>query len=92
MISLSLLDETRRLGECQGYEGLSVRDVVERCSVNGFVPAMETEWMPSPEERAAIAAGGRIRLVLQGTGHPPVMLFALYPTDPYLDACGGPFE
>ena len=39
-----------------------------------FLPTMKSVWVPSPEERAAIAAGANIALTLVGVMHPPVML------------------
>ncbi len=38
-----------------------------------------SKWEPSPEERAAIAAGGPVWLYVFGRGHPPVMLSGLSP-------------
>lgn len=67
-------DRTRTLGESQGYIGLPIRDVVIGCTVGGYVNAMESEWSPTPEELELLNQGGRIRLRLQGTVHPPVML------------------
>jgi hypothetical protein len=40
----------------------------------GPIPVMKSVWVPSPEERAAIAAGANIALLIVGTGHPPVNL------------------
>lgn len=37
-------------------------------------PAIGSTWELTPEERAAIAAGANIELVVWGTGHPPVVL------------------
>lgn len=66
---------TRVLGQSQGYLGLPLRDVLIHCSVGGAqTPAMETAWLPTPAEIAAIAAGAPVILRVLGTAHPPVML------------------
>lgn len=66
---------TRVLGKSQGYLGLPLRDVEINCSVGGErTPAMETAWLPTPKEIAAIVAGAPIVLRVIGTTHPPVML------------------
>ena len=44
---------------------------VEFTSV-GPLPVMKSVWVPSPEERAALAAGANIALLIVGTRHPPV--------------------
>ena len=63
------------------YKELPVRDVVVRfADASGHAsssPAMETEWLPTPEEQLAIAAGAAIRLRILGSVHPPVMLGAV---------------
>lgn len=67
--------ETRRLGESQGYLGLPIRDDMVHCSVSGEnTPCMLSAWLPSEEERAAIASGAPVILQVIGTSHPPVML------------------
>lgn len=33
-----------------------------------------TTWEPTPEERAAIADGANVELLVWGTGHPPVAM------------------
>jgi hypothetical protein len=67
---------TRVIGQSQGYLGLPLRDVVVDDSVNGpKTPAMETAWLPTPGEIAAINAGAPIILRVFGTGHPPVMVY-----------------
>lgn len=38
-------------------------------------PAYLSEWMPSEEERARIAAGEPIRMLVSGTGLPPIALW-----------------
>jgi hypothetical protein len=37
-------------------------------------PAIASVWVPTDDERAAIAAGENIRLIVFGTRLPPVML------------------
>lgn len=65
----------RELGQGQGYIGLPLRDVIINCTVGGpDTPAMETAWLPTPDEIAAIIAGAPIILRVIGTAHPPVML------------------
>jgi hypothetical protein len=66
---------TRVLGKSQGYLGLPLRDVVINCTVGGpGTPAMETAWLPTPDEIAAIVQGAPIILRVLGTQHPPVMI------------------
>lgn len=66
---------TRIIGKAQGYLGLPVRDIIVNDTVNGpETPAMETAWLPTPDEIAAIAAGAPIILRILGANHPPVML------------------
>jgi len=66
---------TRVLGKSQGYLGLPLRDVVENCSVGGEgTPAMQTAWLPTPEEIEAINSGAPIILTVIGTAHPPVRM------------------
>lgn len=61
---------TRELGKAQGFLGLPVRDVM----VDGTTPAMQTVWMPTPDELAALNNGAPIMVTLWGTGHPPIKL------------------
>ena len=66
---------TRVIGKQQGYYGLPLRDVLINDSVTGpNTPAMETAWIPNPDELARLAAGASIILCVIGTAHPPVML------------------
>ncbi|MGF7053955.1 hypothetical protein GGC47_003143 [Bosea sp. OAE752] len=66
---------TRVLGKSQGYLGLPLRDVVINCTVGGpDTPAMETAWLPTPAEIAAIVQGAPVILRVLGTQHPPVMI------------------
>lgn len=67
---------TRIIGRAQGYYGLPLRDIVIDDTVTGpNTPAMETAWLPTPDEIAAIAAGAPIILRVVGSGHPPVMIY-----------------
>lgn len=67
---------TRIIGRAQGYFGLPLRDIVIDDTVTGpNTPAMETAWLPTPDEIAAIAAGAPIILRVVGSGHPPVMIY-----------------
>lgn len=69
-------DETRYIGESQGYNGLSIADAVVNCTVGGpGTPAMRTAWFPTPEELAAINAGAPIVVELLGRQHPPISVF-----------------
>lgn len=66
---------TRVLGKSQGYLGLPLRDVTLNDAVNGpETPAMQTAWLPTPAEIAAINAGAPIILTVLGVSHPPVMI------------------
>lgn len=66
---------TRVIGQSQGYLGLPLRDVIIDCPVNGpRTPAMETAWLPTPDELERIVAGAPVVLRVLGTSHPPVML------------------
>lgn len=67
---------TRVLGKPEGWDGsqgvtclsLAIRDAVD---VAGN-PVMQSKWVPSREERAAIAAGGDVIVTVWGTMHPPI--------------------
>lgn len=66
---------TRVLGKSQGYLGLPLRDVTVHDTVNGpGTPAMETAWLPTPDELARLIAGAPVILRVLGTAHPPVMV------------------
>jgi hypothetical protein len=66
---------TRVLGQRQGYLGLPLRDVAVNCAVCGpDTPAMETAWLPTPDEIARVVAGAPVILRVIGINHPPVML------------------
>lgn len=64
------------IGKEQGYLGLPIRQVLVDCSVNGSgTPAIETAWLPTPDEIAAINAGAPIILRILDVNHPPVMIY-----------------
>lgn len=65
---------TRVLGRSQGFIGLPVKDAVMECDVGGPVETMTSEWELSPQDIAEIVEGGRIRITLQGTAHPPILV------------------
>ncbi|SFI59810.1 hypothetical protein [Albimonas pacifica] len=70
MLPLRIHDATRVLAEDQDdFTALAIRDE----NVGGF-NQMTSLWEPSPAERAALAAGGAVRLTILGSVHPPVML------------------
>lgn len=67
---------TRVIGKSQGYLGLPLKDVTINCTVGGEdTPAMETAWLPTPKEIAAIVAGAPVILRVLGQAHPPVMVY-----------------
>lgn len=67
---------TRTIGAAQGYIGLPLRDITVDDSVTGpDSPAMETAWLFSEDELAAVNAGQPVILRLMGRQHPPVMLY-----------------
>lgn len=67
---------TRVIGKSQGYLGLPLKDVTINCTVGGEdTPAMETAWLPTPEEISAIVAGAPVILRVLGSAHPPVMVY-----------------
>ena len=70
MISLSPENTTRRIGKSQGYNGLSVADV----ELEGGHAAMITLWEPTPKELAVLVSGGKVRLIILGSSHPPVLV------------------
>ena len=66
---------TRVLGKSQGYLGLPLRDVLINSTVDGpETPAMETAWLPTPDEIERINAGAPVILCVIGVAHPPVMV------------------
>jgi len=72
MIPLSPENTTRRIGKSQGYNGLSVADI----QLDTGQPAMVTLWEPTPSELATLASGGKVRLTILGSAHPPVLVEA----------------
>lgn len=75
MIIGHIQGSTRVIGKSQGYLGLPLRDVMIHDTVNGpQTPAMETAWLPTPDELARLAAGAPVILRILGTVHPPVMI------------------
>lgn len=66
---------TRVLGKSQGYLGLPIRDCTMPTTVDGpETPVMQTVWLPTPDEIAAIVSGAPVILSIIGTGPPPVMI------------------
>lgn len=69
---------TRTLGEAQGYNPLPVFDTLLPIEFTDgrkdALPVMFTVWHPSPEELAALNAGGHIVLGVLGTAHPAVLM------------------
>lgn len=43
------------------------------------MPCMTSCWEPTPAELEALKNGGKVYLRIVGTGHPPVMVYALGP-------------
>lgn len=69
---------TRTLGEAQGYNPLPVFDTLllikHTDGRKEALPVMFTVWHPSPEELAALNAGGHIVLGVPGGMHPPILM------------------
>lgn len=61
---------TRELGKSQGYRGLPIKD-----EVHDGTPYMTSAWEPTPQELAALNAGGKVYLRVMGNVHAPVMLW-----------------
>jgi hypothetical protein len=86
--------KTRTLGVDQAYSPLHIRDDTIDCGPPlGAQPIMVSEWQPTAEERAAIAAGAPVRLKILGQMHPPVLVEvgdvpAPYPVQPRLSPDG----
>jgi general stress protein 26 len=76
MIGARIPGATRYLGAPAGWKPdeqgdcahLAIRDM----TINGDVPSMHSLWEPTTEEVARIVAGAKVRLIIVGTGHPPV--------------------
>jgi hypothetical protein len=63
------------MGVDQPYIPLAIRDEMVNCGpMLGDVPAMTSEWLPTPEEIEAINRGVPVRLTILGRAWPPVML------------------
>ncbi len=66
---------TNIIGKSQGYRGLPIRSILIDCPVNGpDTIAVETAWLPSPEEIGAMRAGAPIILRCL-FGQPSVWLY-----------------
>lgn len=77
MINAPIEGETRRIGEKQGYLGLSIKDDVINCRVNGpDTPVMITAWVPSEEELKTLNEGKPLFVMILGKQHPPIMVAA----------------
>lgn len=82
MIPARISGATRWLGAPPGWTPdtsgpcghLAVRD-----GIAGDLPVMESAWEPTPDELAALNAGGKVYLRIIGQGHPPVWVYALGP-------------
>lgn len=75
---------TRVLGAPEGWTpessgpccGLPIRD-----EASGDMPTMVSCWEPTPAELSALVNGGKVYLRIVGINHPPVMVYALGPSD-----------
>ena len=66
---------TRVAGQSQGYLGLPIRDVLINDSVNGTdTPAMETAWVPTPDELDRLNRGASVVVRILGTIPPPMIV------------------
>jgi hypothetical protein len=54
--------------------GTEDNDLWVRRDVEDGIPTINSVWVPSDEERAAIAAGANLELTVWGQGTPPVAL------------------
>lgn len=78
MIAARIPRATRYLGAPEGWvpeehgdcAHLAIRDM----PINGGVPSMHSLWEPTPEELERLNKGAKIRLMVVGTTHPPVMV------------------
>ena len=81
MTPISIKPCTRRMGSPTGMEDecgtLEISDSHDPIWGN----VMQSAWMPSDEERAAIAAGAPIMLQIVGQSHPVVAVFTGVMTD-----------
>jgi hypothetical protein len=75
MIAKRIVGTTRTIGKSQGYLGLSIRDQLIDCPVNGpDTPCMLTAWEPTPDELERLNQGKHIILRILGNQHPAVYL------------------
>lgn len=58
-------------------EGLPVRTFQQQ----GGMVVRASVWQPTDEERALIAAGGNVELMVFGSNHPPVYVGAVAPEE-----------
>lgn len=85
MIAARIPKATRYLGAPLGWKPetdgdcghLAIRDM----TVNRGVQSMHSLWEPTPQELDWIARGGKVRLMIVGTVHPPVMLMVDLPPE-----------
>lgn len=62
-------------GVDQGYRGLPYRRAVLEDSVNGpGTPAIQTAWLPTPDQMAVLQKGGAVLVTTLGTGIVPMSL------------------
>ncbi len=78
MIPARIPRATRNLGAPAGWvpetdgdcSHLPIRDML----VNGNTPSMHSLWEPTAEELEWLNAGAKVRLMIVGNIHPPVMV------------------
>lgn len=79
MMPLRISNATRVLAEDQDeYYALAI---VDEPHPEDGEPMMTSLWEPTPEERQHIAMGGFVKLSIEGTIHPPVVLTTQAPPD-----------
>lgn len=94
MDNVLLANATRNIGVSQGYANLSIIDVKVPVTVvqpdgstqSAEAPAQITMWQPSPEELAALVAGGLVMVSVLGHVHPPITVNAYLEPAPPTDA------
>lgn len=82
MLPIRISGATRNLGAPRGWDAeasgpcshLPIRD-----EVIAGQPYMTSRWEPTPDELAALNAGGAVELRILGTAHPVVSLVAALP-------------
>lgn len=90
MIPARIPRATRNLGAPAGWDRetdgdcahLPIRDM----PVNGGIPAMHSLWEPTPQELDWLSRGAKVRLMIVGTVHPPVMVTVDLPPDEQIGA------